>query len=772
MKFLLPILLFLVSIAHAQETYMLNGQVLNADNEVIVDGTVVLLNADNQAIVKSGLITNGKFIFEAVAEGNYTVQISALGYDDSLLEIALHNNQTIKVVLITKALILDEVAITAPTKTFTNTNGNIKVDVANSVFKAATNPLDLLGKLPTIQISADRETLSVIGRGQPLIYIDNQKVGVNDLNALSVEDIKTIEIIKNPSSKYEAEGRAVVLITRKLSKKEGFEVVASETASIKRGYNNFLGGNTNFKKGKTEFKANFNYNQLYHWESHANNLNISDAGIATDYHILSLSKRPQYIFGAGVFHQLNEDDYISFNINSKLQGDDDKNRTLTYILQDGAENNITTLTRNDDHRNFVNSFINYSKKLKIIDAKLFTGLQYSNFNQTSYSNVENNYNNTNFTPAQNRDQMFTVNAFSGRADIEKTFKNFIKWEAGALYLSATAKTNFRVNDYLTAEKSQSVYNFDEKNSAAYAQVSGKLNKLTYSGGLRAEVTDIEGKYNDSATLTIDKHYTNLFPKAQLEYAIDSTMTLNLNYARSIARPNYSSTSQVTVYGSPVLVFSNNLNLNPTITNEVYAGFQYKSKSVTLRYYRSSNPSYTAFNYDANQELIYFNTINYSKESGFNLDAVVPFSYKFWSCTNVLSVVLNKIEDPSAVLNQSKPYLYYYSSNTFKLPKNYTIMLNLWGITKRNEGVFTHNAIVTADAAVSKTFFNVVDCTLSYNNLFGNFNFDENFTVNNIATQGRYFTDVREIALAVKYRFGSFKNSAYKEKSIDDANRVR
>jgi len=100
------------------------------------------------------------------------------------------------------------------------------------------------------------------------------------------------------------------------------------------------------------------------------------------------------------------------------------------------------------------------------------------------------------------------------------------------------------------------------------------------------------------------------------------------------------------------------------------------------------------------------------------------------------------------------------------------MLNIWGITKRNEGVFTRNAIVTADAALSKTFFNVVDYTLSYNNLFGNFNFDENFIVNNIATQGRYFTDVREIALAVKYRFGNFKNSAYKEKSIDDANRVR
>ena len=681
-------------------------------------------------------------------------------------EVNIDGNRSLSVILNTQSVTLNEVTINSENKTFTNHNGNIKIDVANSIFKASPSPLDLLAKLPTVILSADKESLSIIGRGDPLIYIDNQKVGMSDLNALSVEDIKTIEIIKNPSAKYEAEGRAVVLITRKRSRRDGFEISGLETASFKRGYNNYTGINTGFKKGKTEFKANFNYNKLYHWEANGNNLFISDAGVATNYKIRSISDRKQYIFGGGIFHQFDDDDYISANVNAKLQGDEDRNHTQTYISQNNTADNITTLSRNDNQRNFVNSFLNYNKKIKSLDAKLFTGLQYSNFYQTSYSDIQNNYNNTEFIAAQQRNQKFTVNAFTGRADAEKNFENDIKLEAGVLYLSATAKTNFAIDDYVTPAQMQSVYDFREQNIAGYTQLSGKVKKLSYSGGLRIETTDIEGKYNNTSTLTIDKHYTNLFPKVQLDYTIDSTMSMSLNYAKSIARPNYSSTSQVTVYGSPFMVFASNLNLNPTITDEVSAGFQYKEMSATMRYYTTKDPAYSTFTYDAVQTLISLNTINYAKESGFTFETVLPFSYKFWTVNNVLSMVLNKIEDPSALLSTSKPYLYFYSNNSFKLPKGYSAMLSVWGTTKRNEGIFTRNAFFIMDLGFTKTFFKSMDCTLSFNDVFRNMNFNEDFAVNNITSRGRYYTDNREIALSLKYKFGNFKGK--EERKVNES----
>ena len=152
---------------------------------------------------------------------------------------------------------LNEVVISQNKKTFTNNNGNIKVDVANSIYNSIPSTVDLLAKLPTVQISSDKEKITVAGKGNPLIYIDNQKAGINDLNALAVADIKTIEIIQNPSAKYEAEGRSVILITRKFSKKDSFRTEISKVASFKKNYNNYLGFNSNFKKNKLELKANF-----------------------------------------------------------------------------------------------------------------------------------------------------------------------------------------------------------------------------------------------------------------------------------------------------------------------------------------------------------------------------------------------------------------------------------------------------------------------------------------------------------------------------------
>ena len=80
---------------------------------------------------------------------------------------------------------LNEVVVNQNKQIFTNSNGNIKVDVANSIYNSIQNTVDLLAKLPTVLVSPDKESITVVGKGNPLIYIDNQKAGMNDLNALA-----------------------------------------------------------------------------------------------------------------------------------------------------------------------------------------------------------------------------------------------------------------------------------------------------------------------------------------------------------------------------------------------------------------------------------------------------------------------------------------------------------------------------------------------------------------------------------------------------------
>lgn len=773
-KLYLFVLLLFSLVGFSQNDFSLNIELVGSKNEIINEGNAYLFDSKTNQIIKSETIVSGQLLFTSLIEGNYTLLINSEEFEEFEQKVILTKNLNLKIEL-TKINFteLNGIVLKGSKKTFINSNGNVKVDIANSIFKTIPNPIDLLSKLPGIQISGDKENISIIGRGNPLIYIDNQRVGINDLNALSVEDIKTIEIIKNPSSKYEAEGRSVILITRKLSKKDRFETNLAEVASVKKGFNNYLGINSNFKKNKTEIRTNFNYNLLNPWESAENNLEIPNDNITSNFIAESYSKRRQFILGSGLYHQINEDDYFSFNINGRIQKDNDKNTTNTFHEQNNVQNKIETLNNNDENRNFLNSFFNYNKKIKPLDINLFTGLQFSNFNQKSNSIIQNNHDNTQFELTQNRNQKFNVNVFSGRTDLEKSFKNDMKWEIGALYLSADANTNFELLDYISNNNENSKYNFKEKNIAGYSQLSGKIKKINYSLGLRTENTNIKGKYTNSPSLLIDKNYTNFFPKIQLDIPIDSTKTISLNYAKSISRPNYSSTSQISIYTNPYLVYSRNINLNPTITDEISGALQHKDKSVKLSFYQSKDPVNFSFSYDSSANLITFNSINYAKESGMNLEFILPFKYRFWTSDNSFNFIYNKIEDDKAIFNESKPYLYYYSNHIFELPKGFDFSLTGWGITERKEGVFTRNSLFIMNLAVSKTFYKNFDCTLSFNDVFRNMNFKEDFTINNISSKGIYYTDTKEISLSLRYKFGMVKDSKYQEKIIDEnSNRIR
>jgi hypothetical protein len=669
---------------------------------------------------------------------------------------------------------LNEVIITQNKKAFSNQNGNIKLDVSNSIYNSIPNTVDLLSKIPTVQVSADRESILVVGKGNPLIYIDNQKVGMNDLNALAVADIKTIEIIQNPSAKYEASGRVVILITRKFSKKDSFRTEISEVASFKKNYNNYLGFNSNFKKNKLELKANFNYNLLKPWENHSIDYQITNADIASKYDVTADSKQKrQFVFGGGLFYKINEDDYFSFNINSKLQTDIFPINTITENKNQDVVNHVVTYSDNESKKNFVNSFLNYNKKIKSIDTQIFTGFQYSNFDQTSWSEVQNNFNDTQFELAQIRDQRFKVNVFSGRIDIEKKLKNEMKFEIGALYSAADSKSDFDIFYYETNTNEISHYDFKEENLAGYSQLSGKIKKIDFSVGFRVEDTNISGKFKTDLLPLIAKEYTNFFPKAQFTFPIDSTKGLSFNYAKSISRPNYSSLSQGATYINPYFLYARNINLGPTIIDEISTTFQYHDKSVKLSFTHAKDPVYNSFSFDDQKNIMTFQDINFDKSSGFTVDFTLPFTYKFWTTTNSLIFILEKTEDKSAVFLASKPYSYYSSNNEFKLPKDYSFVLNFWGLTKQYTGVFVTNPRFIVDMAVSKTFIKKWNCTLSCNNVFKNNIETEQFTINSINSKARYVVDNHEISLAIRYSFGKVKETEFKEKNIDEnSNRIR
>lgn len=666
---------------------------------------------------------------------------------------------------------LDEIVLSASPKTFTNKNGNLKVDVAHSIYQSVPSVLDLLAKLPKVQISANREAVSIVGKGEPLIYIDNAAAGIETLNALAVDDIKSIEIINNPLAKYEADGKAVILITRKRSRREGFQTSVSQNASFKKGSNWYQNLGTSLKHGATEFRANGSFNSLHPWESNGNQYEIPGSGITSEYLVEGFSRRRQWLYGGSIFTQFKGDDYLSLSVNGRRQTDDFRFHTMTENREGVTQNQIETVGNNESRKDFMVAVLNYLNRTSLGNAGIFIGAQYSRLGTPSVVRSFNNYNDTQFAPFVKTVQDFGIGAFSARIDYDQKCTDDIKLEAGGLFSSAESTTNVANANFEDNTDAQSVYRLDEHIAAAYLQLSGRAKKINWSAGIRAENTDVLGQKRGEIHPSVAKNYTTIFPKAQLDFAIDSTKTVTFNYAKSISRPDFSSINQGVTYINPYFVFTGNVNLNPAISDELSVNFQYKDKSLKMGYYKTKDNVNYSFLYDAAANLLTHRPENFDHETTYSIELTAPFALRFWTSTSVTSVNISEVEQKGAVRMAVKPYVYGYSNHQFALGKQWTFSVTGWGLTKRYQGILEHNAFFIVDLALAKTYKSWT-FSVAANDLFRNMNFQEKFRTAAVSTTGNYYVDAREFSAGIKYSFGKMKSS-FAEKSVDEnARRIR
>jgi len=227
-----------------------------------------------------------------------------------------------------------------------------------------------------------------------------------------------------------------------------------------------------------------------------------------------------------------------------------------------------------------------------------------------------------------------------------------------------------------------------------------------------------------------------------------------------------SLSQVSNYINPYFVWASNINIDPTTSNDISANFQWKDRSATISWYKRNNPIYPSFVYNPAATLLTRTDINYKAETGFMLDVLVSFQYGKWTATNQLNIIANKIFDTAAAMVKVKPFLYFYSNNQFKLPNNIIFSATGWYLTKRSDGVFERNALFQVDTSLTKTFASHLNCTISWNDIFRSLKSKEEFTLHDINSRGLYHENVKEFSIALKYSFGTTRESKYKNKNVD------
>ena len=687
-KSILLFFILITTVFSAQQNLKIDGIIINSNQEKVSSPIAVyLLDADNQ-LLKTTIAQDSEFEFDQLKPGNYHIQLSSDDVVQNEKPINLEKNLALKIIFEPKSSQIEEVTITAKKKIFKVENGNITLDVANSPLNTLPTSTELLSKLPFVMMDANGEGLSFVGKGTPLLYVDNQRVDFAMLSSISVDDIKSVEIIRNPSVKYESEGKAVIKVNLKKSRKDGSQLSISETATFQKRFSNYLGVNFQQKKNKTEWKLNTAYNQINHWESNGFDYSVASKNISSDYIIKSITKRPQTIFGASLYQELNDDgDYITVTLNGNFRPDKGDNTTDTFYSENGNSFNVKTLNQQDNKRATINSIFNYKKKITEWDAEILTGFQFKRESKNVDYQFFNDTTNSGYEFNQFRVQRYSGNVYSGRIDIEKKLSENYRLELGGNYTKAETKTDNKTTYQNNQNPEFYLYQFKEANLAGYTNLAFNAEKWNINAGVRTESTNAEGFDKIENQTKIKRDYLDWFPNAEISFKQNDNYEYTLNFRKSISRPNYGDLASGGLYGSPYVEYQGNPDLIPTYTNTLTFTTNLNKISVNASAYKSKNPLGYTLVYDDDRNISKFTAVNFDAESGVSLGVDLPVQWKKWTSQNSLSVNYDKVEDSLAVLKKSTPYVYFSTNNTVNVWKYLSVLLDGSYITKRVEGLY-------------------------------------------------------------------------------------
>lgn len=598
-----------------QRSAKLSGTIHEKGNENPLGFATVGIYSEKDSLVAGGITEeNGKFSID-VPMGNFYGLIEFMGFESHKTKSINFSPENNKVDLGIIALEstsedLDEVVVRGE-KTIMELSLDKRIfNVGKDLANAGGTANDILMNLPSIAVDPDGN-VRLRGSSNVRILIDGKPSGLvsfkgsSGLRQLPANMIDRVEVITNPSARYEAEGMAgVINIILKKENNQGFngsfEVIAGTPTNL--GFT----ANLNYRHKKINWFINYGL-------AHRRSPNVADLYqevYSEDTTFISNQTRDGYVeswnnnIRGGLDYYFNENSILTF---SYLWRRSDAHR-ITDIRYEDSWNRIGnlqsyTLRRQDEKEQEPNSEIsaNYKRTFEEKGHELTTTFTYLNY----WENSDQIFTQNTFSPDGIENQALEEvqtslndeyeNQYLLMLDYVRPFGKEGKFETGF-------RTSFRrmKNDYLVQEKGEdgeftpipgldNIFLYDENIMAAYGIIGNKTNNWSYQAGLRVENTDVRTILEETNEENPRK-YTNLFPSAHLTYSITDENAFQLSYSRRVQRPVYNDLSPYVTFSDARNFFSGNPDLDPEYTDAFELGhIKYFEKGTLFStvYYRST-----------------------------------------------------------------------------------------------------------------------------------------------------------------------------------------
>ena len=627
----------------------LSGKIIDKETSIPVEFSVITISkSDTKQVITGGSAdANGNFNIE-LNIGIYDLKFEFPGYktQEKLNQNISVDTNLGNILLETESSQIETVVIRGE-----KTTVDIKLDkkvysVGQDLMVKGGTVSDVLDNIPSVTVDSEG-TISLRGNENVKVLIDGKPsnaVSVNDaLKMLPADAVDKVEVITNPSARYDAEGGAGILnIILKKGKSNGFNgtLMATTGTPDNHGINGTLNYKTNqinlFTTQGYNYKSNPGYSKVN--TRYLNPDNSTNSYIDEDRENSRINKG--YNGGFGFDWYLDKSTTWTNSINyRKNSGDNeedvdynnfDSNRNFTFYrnrlnLEDQNEENIEYNT------NFVKNLSKSGHKLTI-DGSFSDSKNYNNsiiFDNSSLST-------TTSTDLTKNNQKQNRNLI--QADYVLPIGEKYQFEAGYRGNFVNMNTDYAVlNNGIVNNAFTNILEYSEKVNAFYTQFGIKFNKLSMLYGLRFEDSDINVDQITSAIYK-NKKYNNFFPSAFLTYEITDNSNVSLNYSKRINRPRGRQLNPFNTYSSNINIFKGNPDLNPTLTDAVDLGYLTKLGKITLStsvYYNYTKNSFQMVRYveGLNPDGVPITTssfVNIGEENRAGFEFTLNYSpYKWW-----------------------------------------------------------------------------------------------------------------------------------------------
>lgn len=754
---ILFVLLLIVSLnASAQ---MFSGRVLDDQKIPVQYATVALLSVADSSLI-SGTVTDEQGIFKIeVSESKpYLLAVSYVGYKRSIQR--LMPSIIGDIVIIPDDRMLDEVVVTQHLPLYRLDNGGLTTKVENTILSKAGTAMNVAELLPGVLKRPDG-TLEVLGKGTPLIYINNREVRhLDELDRLSAENIKQVELITNPGAEYGAAVGAVLKLKTVGKKIDGFGIGFRSVAdySYKIGNNDQL--NVEYRQNGLDLFGTFQY-RLQHLKETGETVQMTDVDTLWEQrtHSTDLGKNISYFGQFGFNYEINKNHSFgaTYELTSaprdKMSND---NRTEVYAdheLYDVWNTNAFSIEKTypTHHSNFY--YHGDINSLEIdLNADVLVG---KNKEEENIKELSLNYDDlymTTFSETSNK-------LYAGKLVwAYPLFKGRISGGSEYSYIHRISDFSGFGNQILgTSDKIR------ERNLAFFLNCTWSLGGIDASAGLRYE--DVKSDFYENSIYQSDesKHYRNLFPSLSLKGSVGK-VHWGLGYHIQVARPYYEQLKNEIHYGNRFTYLGGTPNLQPTYIHTAEMRAAYRDLQLSVGYNRYNDDilfSIEQATSDPKITLIKFRNVEHRDEMTASL--VYSPGIGCWRPEWVASVQSQwfNIGYLDGTKNMNGITVGIRWNNSLQLPMGYIFRLNG---TYTGKGVYQNSftrPVSCFGVSIYKSFFNGrLDCTVEGNDLFHTVRDATTQYDNKVKIYRETQRNTQEVKLTVHYKF-NLQKSKYK-----------